>query len=241
MTTQHKCGFCNTVGHTINNCNSEIGDILYNGVKSRAVDFFTSFTDSTIHYRAKSFQNHLKQTYYIKELRVILAKMRCCTSGPIPMLTARIVHHYFFQMRDYYYTLSNHDRSHIFIYGKYWHQISIGYPIEYAQRELDNYFARELKLSSKFQIKISLKSIDVKNNDDNIFECPICMEDNVDISDKVDIGCNHSFCKHCVLRVMSDSQKKGVHPSCALCRQNYNEMHVRSDSVLNKLSVNYCF
>jgi len=42
------------------------------------------------------------------------------------------------------------------------------------------------------------------------------------------------------VRVMDDSQKKGKHPCCALCRQDYDRVYVRTDDVLDNLSERFC-
>jgi hypothetical protein len=216
----------------------------------------------SIQGRATLFQGYLKDTYSLKELRVILAKMCCSTSGNKTVIIARIVHEHFFLrlgLREFHDTLSFNDRVHMDEYTKYWWHLSLGVSIITASAELNDYFEfvnsmevldfgdfslEEMNFETivkKFPIQISMKAIDLtETQGTETFECPICMEDECSVLDKVDMGCNHSFCKECVVHVMDDSQKKGKHPCCALCRQDYNRVYVRTDDVLDNLSERFC-
>jgi len=263
MTTQNKCGFCDAIGHTIQHCNSEMATIMYNNMKSRAIDYFTSNQGTSIHSRATLFQGYLKDTYSLKELRVILAKMCGSTSGNKTAIIARIVlQHFFLRLgyRDFQDTLSFNDRVHMDEYTKYWWNLSLGVSIITASAELNDYFefvnsmevldfgnfspASVVNVETtvkKFPILISMKAIDLtETQGTETFDCPICMEDECSVLDQVEMGCNHSFCKECVVRVMDDSQKKGKDPCCALCRQDYKRVYVHTGAVLESLRERFC-
>jgi hypothetical protein len=158
------------------------------------------------------------------------------------------------------------ERSHANEYVKYWWHISIGISFELATIELDEYFEFVVyfnkQVEEKIKIKVFMEPIDLtdESEKENVkpktfqsvpfqsvpfhsvpfqsetFDCAICMEDECSILKKVNMGCNHSFCKDCVISVMMDSKSKEKHPCCALCRRDYTTMCVRTYEVLKEIN-----
>jgi len=260
MAISTKCGYCKVLGHQISRCTSEMGMHVYNNIKSRAIDYLTTNTQSTIHFRALLFYDHLENSYSLKELRFVTAKLMIGAYGTKPMLAARIIHDYFFKdilLRQNQVILSFNDRVNLDEYMKFWKDIEIGVEYHIAEAELNAYFDFLDSLEiiddyiaddntdtfiSKFQILVSMKMNELNNTKEKVetFECVICMEDECDESDKVDIDCNHSFCKDCVVRVMNVSQYNHKHPCCALCRKEYSTIYVRNKDIMEIINSNYC-
>lgn len=259
MPINTKCGYCKLKGHTIDNCNSEEGIQTCNYIKSRGIDFFTS--NQPINHRANNYYKEIQRDCNVQELRFILAKVGCSTTGTKSELAARFIHEYFFRsiaLRQLSHLLSINDRLHIGEYMNYWLNISRGVSTNEANRQMNEYFEFILNIDMmqidntnfhqydnsvpKFPIKVFMELIDLtdENEKPSTFECAICMEDECSILDKVDIGCNHSFCKQCVTNVILDSQAKRKHPCCALCRSEYNTMHVRMHNVLEEFNEKFC-
>lgn len=61
----------------------------------------------------------------------------------------------------------------------------------------------------------------IKNNNEKIITCPICLEDNIQISNKIKLNCNHEYCFDCISKVITKSSNI---PKCSLCRSNITKI-----------------
>lgn len=236
MPCNSKCGFCGIRGHQISHCHSEEGTQLFNHIRSRAIDYIVLERQS-IQQRAILFHKFLIDNCYVKELKLLLSKIQCSPNGNSVQLAARFVNNYFIinlgfeQFPD---SIDENDRRDITGYLTFWRNLSIGREIHEVNLELSRYFGANNRLNThKFNFKIDLKSIELtEENAPHCFECAICMEEECSIFDKVELGCNHSFCTICVSAILSNSQIKKIHPSCALCRKNFENMHVHRNKIM---------
>ena len=256
------CGYCGMQGHSITTCHSSEGMRLFSSLKSRSIDYIVQ--DIPVHNRASLFFTHLKNRYYAKELRYILAKFGCVTNGTKIELSARIVHKYFLldlALQQFPELLYFDDRDDMDEYLKFWLDISRGTPLEDAAQALDRYFETVANLElqegdmddqhfemvlhkpreCKFPIRIWLETNHLTQSEESTcFECAICMEEDRPLLDKVDMSCNHSFCKDCVDKVLQTSQTNQKHPCCALCRTDFTNITVRTCNVLEDFNKKYC-
>jgi hypothetical protein len=89
-------------------------------------------------------------------------------------------------------------------------------------------------LNQKFNI---LSSIEHNDNEDinKICECSICYDEK-ELKNFVKLGCNHEFCKDCLITTMKTSQINGNNLSCALCRTEVKSVKSRTEQVYTEMS-----
>ena len=79
---------------------------------------------------------------------------------------------------------------------------------------------------------ISSFEIDDNKNVNEKCECSICLDEN-EISNFVKLGCNHEFCKDCVIKTMKISHNNLC---CALCRSEVKSITSRTNLIHNELA-----
>ena len=89
-------------------------------------------------------------------------------------------------------------------------------------------------LNQKFNI---LSSIEHNDNEDinKICECSICYDEK-ELQNFVKLGCNHEFCKDCLITTMKTSQINGNNLTCALCRTEVKSVKSRTNEAHNEMS-----
>ena len=128
MPRQIKCSYCRTVGHNISRCDSERGNILFNHIRSIAIDYIV-LERRTIHVRAQMLYERLIDIYYADELKLILSKVQCRIHGNKKEHAARFVYSYFIKQLAYG-PYSRHveynEYINLNIYADYWRLLSEG-------------------------------------------------------------------------------------------------------------------
>jgi hypothetical protein len=91
-----------------------------------------------------------------------------------------------------------------------------------------------VNLNQKLNI---LSSIEHNDNEDTneICECSICYDEK-ELQNFVKLGCNHEFCKDCLITTMKTSQINGNNLSCALCRTEVKSVKSRTEQVYTEMS-----
>jgi hypothetical protein len=89
-------------------------------------------------------------------------------------------------------------------------------------------------LNQKFNILSSIEHNDneVKNK---ICECSICYDEK-ELHNFVKLGCNHEFCKDCLITTMKTSQTNGNNLSCALCRAEVKSVKSRTEQAHTEMA-----
>lgn len=89
------------------------------------------------------------------------------------------------------------------------------------------------KIKQKFNI---LSSIEQNDNEDmnKMCECSICYDDK-ELKNFVKLGCNHEFCKDCLITTMKTSQTHNNNLSCALCRSEVKTVKSRTEHVYTEM------
>lgn len=112
-------------------------------------------------------------------------------------------------------------------------------------RAMENMLMREMFISMMSGLisrtlrndynKFKIESI-VNNNEDentnNKCECNICYDDK-ELHQFVKLGCNHEFCKDCVINTMKSNDKNKL--CCAFCRTEVTKIESRTDEVKNEI------
>lgn len=50
------------------------------------------------------------------------------------------------------------------------------------------------------------------------FDCPICLEDDIEKSKRVTISCNHNFCMSCTVNLLKSCNEQRTNVTCPMCR-----------------------
>jgi hypothetical protein len=50
------------------------------------------------------------------------------------------------------------------------------------------------------------------------FDCPICLEENIEKSKRVTISCNHNFCMSCTVQLLKSCNEQRTNVACPMCR-----------------------
>ena len=82
--------------------------------------------------------------------------------------------------------------------------------------------------------KLRIKSTFNNNENEDICqlcECSICYDEK-ELQNFVKLGCNHEFCKDCVINTIKTSNNKVC---CAFCRSEVTEIESRTNEVKNEI------
>ena len=86
----------------------------------------------------------------------------------------------------------------------------------------------------KYQICVKVNNNE--NEDINeLCECNICLDEKK-IQDIVKLGCNHEFCKDCIIKTFKMNNTSN-NPSCAYCRTEIKNIEVRTENVYKEVSL----
>lgn len=234
MPRQSKCCYCQKEGHNITHCDSERGNTLFNDICAKGIEYIC-LEWRTIHQRACMFYCYLMRICRLDELKLILSKRQCRTSGRKRELAARIVNNYFIlelAYGSYSGRLRYNERLHTHMYANYWRLLSEGVLWNEARQELERFLVltsdeQPVQPNYKFLINVVMKSVDLtEEQPTQSFECAICIEEECPILDQVELGCGHSFCVTCVSTMLANSQNNKKHPCCGLCRADFTPLKI---------------
>jgi len=235
-----KCGFCRKNGHRITNCNDRAGFDVLREVRDECYRVINEYINSdsiyiNIHTSCEKIYSFM-QRYSVKHLRFILVKSGCNSSGCKRELIARYIHEHLLETN--FEILNYYDSLHIGAIVKYWWHLSIGVSEQEAWGEFCEYFEEvdENDRKSNIQIQTLIRPIDLTGDEVFSFDCAICLNDECSILDRIDMGCEHSFCRECITNLINDSQEKEKLPRCPLCRADCKTLHVRTTIALEQLN-----
>lgn len=83
----------------------------------------------------------------------------------------------------------------------------------------------------KFKI---VSTLNENVNTDEKCECPICYDEK-EFNNFVKLGCNHDFCKDCVVSTMKTNHSTNL--SCAFCRREVTEIESRTIQTKNEIDI----
>jgi len=131
------------------------------------------------------------------------------------------------------YSLSNQDlRSYASLIGVYIHFTSNGLSVELPELPSMNNIVEN---NNNNNFGITLINIDENqlSNNDNIYHCPVCIE-NITIYTVVLTNCNHSFCCDCISKYIQTCNQE-ARPRCFICRENTSSYRVTSENTMSTL------
>ena len=88
--------------------------------------------------------------------------------------------------------------------------------------ELDDYNS-ELNNYTTIELDIIYNTDNNSIINNNYITCPICLEDNIQASNKIQLNCKHEYCFDCISKVITSCINQ---PKCSLCRTNITKICV---------------
>jgi hypothetical protein len=83
----------------------------------------------------------------------------------------------------------------------------------------DEHYQREKKQAFVHRDVIVAAHIFSKTEKTGVFDCPICLDENIPRSKRVTIvPCNHNFCMDCTVKLLKTHYEKRTDTTCPMCR-----------------------
>lgn len=217
---QQGCSFCMRIGHNITTCNSD-----------RLREFEAICSNQVLQTNTQDdFKNWLFQNYMSEQLLIKTFAIRNFrgTSRTSIEICINLVTEYIF--RRYKNTLGENDLLHI--------QELLAERQEQENRrisEIQQFIAIENMLLREDDSRFKIVST-VNNNENGgvkeSCECPICYDEK-ELNNFVKLGCNHDFCKDCVINTIKINNSTNL--SCALCRAEVKSIESRTIQAKNEI------
>jgi len=95
-----------------------------------------------------------------------------------------------------------------------------------------NIMREEYNSERKFNILSTVENNENENINEKC-ECNICWDEK-ELKNFVKLGCNHEFCKDCIIKTLRTDQREN--PCCALCRAEVKSINSRTNLVQRELT-----
>ena len=85
------------------------------------------------------------------------------------------------------------------------------------------------------EINVIYKKNELLENENNIFDCSICIENHS--TDFVELNCSHKYCFECIQSYLKHTLcDKTKVPNCALCREKINNITISDEKKVKQMS-----
>jgi hypothetical protein len=218
------CSFCGHIGHDIRSCESpEIRTIE----QSFAQLYIDNLCESTYLQLNEAqteefFVYKMTSRYLLRYIRVVavttgLARASGFTKADYATLIYGLYRQVFFNIAfDNNSSESNTNNINSYVRNLI-DEFNLAATTVNTNTNTNTNIINDLK-SFRFDISLILDTnSDTSSN--TICECGICLEQNIEKKNMVNLNCNHSFCGNCVVRVLEMTSPSKI-PCCAFCRTN---------------------
>jgi len=240
------CSFCRQQGHNITTCRISIT----NNISSYREFEVICATQVIMTNTKDEFKDWLIENYS-QEQELLIGfsnhKFRYRFMDPVNAITEYIFHTYRSQT-----TIYNDDDFSMFLRNLGRREIEIFQELQEEEvRSMESMLLRDMFVSlasflpsfindnNKFNILLSVE--DNEDNEDNkkhdkfkTCECSICFDEK-EVKKFVKLGCNHEFCKDCIINTMKSIQANKSELCCPLCRSIVKNLITREESVNTEL------
>ena len=246
---QQCCSFCRRPGHNLTTCNSnrlrEFEVICANQVLE---------TDTRDDFKNWLIQNYISEHLLIKTFAI--KKFRVTTRASVDNCMDMITQYIFMNYKENNENVEiieeeNNFANDLMIFMQELsnirqEEIQESRTISENQqvRAMENILMREMFIAIMTGIvnrtiideykKLRIKSTFNNNENEDICqlcECSICYDEK-ELQNFVKLGCNHEFCKDCVINTIKTSNNKVC---CAFCRSEVTEIESRTNEVKNEI------
>ncbi len=233
------CSFCGHIGHDIRSCESpEILTIE----QSFAQLYIDNLCESTYLQLNEAqteefFVYKMTSRYLLRYIRVVavttgLARASGFTKADYATLIYGLYRQMFLNIALGNYVPNNDSETNTNT-TNYIRNLIDEFNLAAATVNTNTNIINDLK-SFRFDIGLNLDTnSDISSNTN--CECGICLEQNIEKKNMVNLNCNHSFCGNCVVRVLEMSSPSKI-PCCAFCRTNIVNIETSSSDNYTQLA-----
>lgn len=231
----HCCSFCGQQGHKLTTCNS-----------NRIREFEAICATQVLQINAQNdFKNWLIQNYIQEQLLIkVFAIKKFRVTSKISFeraidITTEYIFRVYKNMDEYANQFDNDLTSFIQELLEEESEITESEQLRAIEntltREMITFIMSMVTIDTDEYNKFQIISTVTTNNNENIkqlCECNICYDEKK-INNFVKLGCNHEFCKDCIIKTI-----KTVHNNklcCALCREEVT--HIKSRTIKIKAEI----
>jgi hypothetical protein len=206
------CSFCREQGHNISNCNNQ-----------RIIDFGNEcLIKKHLYDLTADSKNNFKEwlmTYYLTvDGEVVkaygISKCDCRLRSNIDTIIEKII--------DHMYPADYIDEERIPVMNE---DAMMTVRILQFLRYYSSLVPEESNRSFNITGKVVLLD---ENKSEEICDCAICYEEELQVKNFVTLNCQHKFCKDCLKNSFKNVQRV---PTCALCRAEITNILVHSDNI----------
>jgi hypothetical protein len=247
---QQCCSFCRQIGHNLTTCNSD-----------RLREFEAICATQVLQTETQDdFKNWLCQNYMSEQLliktfaiRKFRVTSRTSIDNCISLVTDYIFTHY--KNTNEIEEIVEHEEQFENDLMSFIQELSAEREEEVREnrrvseihqlRAMENMLMREMFIAMmsgiinrtlrednrRFKIESTLNECE---NKDQKCECPICYDEKK-LENFVKLGCNHEFCKDCVISTMKSNHSTKL--SCALCRAEVKAIELRTIQCKNEIDI----
>jgi len=209
--TRH-CSFCGQRGHNIRNCNNE--EIINFGnecqIKKHLCDLTAdsknNFKDWLINYYLRPNGGEVIRAYAV-------SKCNCTLRSSIDTIIEKIIDKMY--PADYIEEIIPVNQNETMTAVRFLRFLRYYSPV----------VPEELKQC--FNITGTVVLLD-ENKSEEICDCAICYEEEMQVKNFVTLNCQHKFCKDCLKNSFKSVQRV---PTCALCRSEITTIIVHNDNI----------
>ena len=244
-TNKTKCSYCNKPGHKINNCNHSAIKQLNHDVVERTV-----FSHMVIPYISVA-KKYLR--LYLCSHSELNLLMLCYYTKIKKYSTEYKKSSYINLLVEYYYQKLNQSLNTLTFmlstisddnYEKYTDEIlnnSVSLSLTYEIEEMIlNYVYKYRPPQRKFNIQVVTTHPQQHSTcKTNNIDCPICYETFAS-TEIIRTGCNHNYCKSCLISYFKSLNHNNHSPSCACCREIIIKLEIRNKKTRDEIQTKYC-
>jgi hypothetical protein len=249
---QQCCSFCRRIGHNLTTCNSD-----------RLREFEAICATQVLQTETQDdFKNWLYQNYMAEQLLLktfAIRKFRVTSRTTIEICVNLITDYIFMHYKNTNETeeIVEHEGEFENDLMSFIQEFSAERVEEIQEnriiseiqqaRAIENMLMREMFIAMMSGIinrtlrgdSRKFKIVSTVNNNENVninetCECPICYDEK-EFKNFVKLGCNHEFCKDCVINTMKSNHSTNL--SCAFCRAEVTKIESKTNEVKNELDI----
>jgi hypothetical protein len=245
---QSCCSFCRQIGHNLTTCNS---DRLREFEAICATQVLQ--TDTQDDFKNWLYENYTSEQLLIKTfaIRKFRVTSRTSIENCINLVTDYIFIHYkntneTVEIVEHEEQFENDLMSFIQALSAEREEVQENRRIYeiHRLRAMENMLMREMFIAmlsravngtSRYEEHRKFKIVSTLNeceNTDQKCECPICYDEK-ESNNFVKLGCNHDFCKECIIETMKSNHTTKL--SCALCRAEVKSIESRTIQTKNEI------
>ena len=248
------CSFCRRIGHNLTTCNSD-----------RLREFEAICATQVLQTETQDdFKNWLCQNYMSEQLLIktfAIRKFRVTSRTSIEICISLITEYIFMNYKNTNETeeIVEHEDQFENDLMSFIEELSTVRQEEIQEnrrisefqqaRAIENMLMREMFIAMmsgivnrtlreeyhRFKIVSTVNNNENENKDINeSCECPICYDEKK-LENFVKLGCNHEFCKDCVIKTMKTNHSTNL--CCALCRAEVKSIELRTNECKNEIDI----